>query len=171
VLVVERSAEHLLQMLREVSVITTEKLVPVVELASALMDLPPAGKVFVVAAEAATSSPLTGPPRATRPRCGPTNTRARLTLDLDSRVILEFEMAPLLTGEVQLLQYLGAHAGRWFSSLELARNVYRRSDASARQLVWKYASTLKRKLLLAGESSLQVCRKRGYSCSERIVSF
>jgi DNA-binding winged helix-turn-helix (wHTH) protein len=169
-LVVERAAEHLLWMLRQASAHATEKLVPIGQLASALMDTPDASELFVVAAEPTARSVLAGPPRAARPRRDATGARRRLTLDFDARVILGLKMAPLLSGEILLLKYLGARPGHWFSSIELARNVYQRTDASARQLVWKYASTLRRKLLFAGERSLRVCRKRGYSFSQQVIS-
>jgi hypothetical protein len=70
----------------------------------------------------------------------------------------------LSNGERALLLFLSERAGRWFSSSALAQEVYRRSDAAGRQLVWKYASTLRRKLAAAGQP-LRVCRTRGYSCT------
>ena len=73
----------------------------------------------------------------------------------------------LSNGERGLLEFLAQRPGRWFSSFELAQQVYRRNDAAGRQLVWKYASTLRRKLDGSGQP-IRACRTRGYSCSTRI---
>jgi DNA-binding response OmpR family regulator len=94
---------------------------------------------------------------------------AELTLDCDARVVVELSMPALASGELRLLRYLGARPGHWFSSFQLALSVFQRSDAAARQLIWKYASTLRRKLLQAGEHSLQVSRSRGYSFAKRVI--
>lgn len=93
-----------------------------------------------------------------------------LRLDCSARVIMGLEMEALVAGELRLLQYLGSRPGRWFSTHCLASAVYERNDAAGRQLVWKYASTLRRKLMVAGESSLIACRRRGYCFSKQIVS-
>jgi DNA-binding response OmpR family regulator len=87
-----------------------------------------------------------------------------LLLDADERRIRGFEMAPLLSGEMALLCYLGSHPETWHSSYQLCMQVYGRDDAGARQLVWKYASTLRKKLARAAPELIDVCRRRGYCC-------
>jgi hypothetical protein len=47
--------------------------------------------------------------------------------------------------------------------------VYQREDAAARQLVWKYASTLRKKLALGLPELIELCRRRGYRCRERLL--
>ncbi len=95
---------------------------------------------------------------------------ASLTLDASARVIVGLEMEPLVMGELRLLEFLGGCPRRWFSTQALATAVYGRSDAAGRQLVWKYASTLRRKLTRAGEQGFVVCRRRGYSFNKRVIS-
>jgi len=75
----------------------------------------------------------------------------------------------LSSGEFSLLRFLGEAPGQWFSSAELARQVFLRSDASGRQLVWKYVSTLKRKAFHGGECLIRASRKWGYCCARRVV--
>jgi DNA-binding response OmpR family regulator len=78
-------------------------------------------------------------------------------------------MPPLLTGELKLLRYLGAHSPTWHSSYELSVRVYQREDAAGRQLVWKYASTLRKKLALGLPELIELCRRRGYRCREQLL--
>jgi hypothetical protein len=93
-----------------------------------------------------------------------------LLFDADERRIRGFDMAPLLSGEMALLCYLGRHPQTWHSSYQLCVHVYARDDAGARQLVWKYASTLRKKLARAAPELIEVCRRRGYSCRLPIES-
>jgi DNA-binding response OmpR family regulator len=79
-------------------------------------------------------------------------------------------MAPLLIGEFRLLSYLGSRSPTWYSTYALSVGVYHRSDAAARQLVWKYASTLRKKLAPTHPELIEVCRRRGYRCRERILT-
>jgi DNA-binding response OmpR family regulator len=85
-------------------------------------------------------------------------------LSRSQRTLDGLAMPPLTRGETRLLEFLGAHPHRWFSTYKLAVAAYCRHDAGARQLVWKYASTLRRKLDGAGCDLLQACRRRGYTC-------
>jgi DNA-binding response OmpR family regulator len=78
-------------------------------------------------------------------------------------------MPPLLTGELKLLRYLGAHSQTWHSSHELSLSVYQRDDAAARQLVWKYASMLRKKLAPSLPELIEHCRRRGYRCREQLL--
>jgi DNA-binding response OmpR family regulator len=87
-----------------------------------------------------------------------------LILDAHERRIRGFEMPPLLSGEFALLTYLGARPCIWQSSYRLSIQVYRRDDPGARQLVWKYASTLRQKLARAAPDLIEHCRRRGYCC-------
>jgi hypothetical protein len=87
-----------------------------------------------------------------------------LILDRSERRIRGFDMPPLLKGEIALLSYLGARPYTWHSSDRISLNVYCRQDAGARQLVWKYASTLRKKLSVTGLVPSELCRRRGYSC-------
>jgi DNA-binding response OmpR family regulator len=79
-----------------------------------------------------------------------------------------FNMPLLLRGEFALLAFLGSRPRKWHSTATLSAKVYGREDASARQLVWKYASTLRKKL---GTSLplIEACRLRGYCCAEPII--
>lgn len=111
------------------------------------------------------------PPRRPAPRCansdGPTDGVLRLS---ERRRSLDgCTLSPLSNGEFSLLAFLGERPKLWFSSFQLARQVYGRTDAAGRQLVWKYASTLKKKLATSGQTLLVVSRNRGYACSARVV--
>lgn len=92
-----------------------------------------------------------------------------LTLDARSRGISGVEMTPLLSGEFALLAFLGTQPFTWYSSRGLCIQVYRRRDEAARQLVWKYTSTLRKKLASVAPTVISVCRLRGYSCSAQVV--
>ena len=92
-----------------------------------------------------------------------------LVLDSSERRLLGIEMPPLLTGEFRLLSFLGGSPRRWFSTYALSTRVYGRDDASARQLVWKYASTLRKKLANERPGLIELCRRRGYSCREAVT--
>jgi DNA-binding response OmpR family regulator len=92
-----------------------------------------------------------------------------LTLDAQSRGIAGVEMTPLLSGEFALLEFLGTRPFTWHSSRGLCIQVYRRSDEAARQLVWKYISTLRKKLASVTPAVIGVCRRRGYSCRAQVV--
>ncbi len=92
-----------------------------------------------------------------------------LQLDISERRIVGIEMPPLLTGELKLLSYLGHRPGSWHTSDELSLHVYGRSDAAARQLVWKYASTLRKKLVRELPALIELCHRRGYSCRDRVT--
>jgi DNA-binding response OmpR family regulator len=93
-------------------------------------------------------------------------------LDADARCIRGIEMDPLLSGEFSLLAFLGSRPRVWHASRVLAASVYKRDDPAGVQLVWKYASTLRKKLRVALPGLLEVCRRRGYRCGIplRIVS-
>jgi DNA-binding winged helix-turn-helix (wHTH) protein len=93
-----------------------------------------------------------------------------LVLDGSERRIRGFDMLPLLRGELLLLRYLGGRPQTWHSSYSLAVRVYSREDATARQLVWKYASTLRKKLAVGAPGLIEVCRRRGYSCRVPVVT-
>lgn len=93
-----------------------------------------------------------------------------LILDASGRCIQGVAMPPLLTGEFKLLRYLGAHSHTWHSSYELSVRVYQREDAAGRQLVWKYASTLRKKLAPGLPELVELCRRRGYRCREQLLT-
>jgi len=80
------------------------------------------------------------------------------------RRIRDIEMPELLTGELKLLTYLGSIPWTWHSSDDLAREVYARKDPAGRQLVWTYASLLRRKVARELPTLIALCRRRGYSC-------
>jgi DNA-binding response OmpR family regulator len=88
-----------------------------------------------------------------------------LLLDVSERRIQGVRMPALFTGEYRLLIHLGKHPGRWHSTRRLSMDVYQREDFSGRQLVWKYASTLRKKLKSELPELIQLCRRRGYACS------
>jgi DNA-binding response OmpR family regulator len=92
-----------------------------------------------------------------------------LLLDADARCLRGIEMSPLLTGELKLLAFLGSRPLVWHSVRVLSRGVFQRDDAGAKQLVWKYVSTLRQKLSDTLPSVLQSCRRRGYRCSAPIA--
>lgn len=94
----------------------------------------------------------------------PTPMEVGFALDAGERRIVAIEMPPLLTGEFKLLSYLGSRPGTWHTSYSLAVRVYQRNDAAARQLVWKYASTLRKKLATSLPELIELCRRRGYRC-------
>jgi hypothetical protein len=94
----------------------------------------------------------------------------RLILKRGERPPHGIEIPPLLNGELKLLTYLGSRAGIWHSSYSLSLQVYQRNDAAARQLVWKYASMLRRKLANVLPSLVERRRGRGYRCREAIVA-
>jgi hypothetical protein len=88
--------------------------------------------------------------------------RSALVLDPVLRVFEGIDTQPLARGEVSMVLYLGSRVGVWHSSYKLAANVYQREDVCARQLVWKYMSTLRKKLGHNAVGLLSVCRRRGY---------
>lgn len=92
-----------------------------------------------------------------------------LVLDARSRGLSGVDMAPLLSGEFALLAFLGEKPFTWHSSHRLSICVYRRDDLAARQLVWKYASTLRKKLAPVTPGLIDLCRRRGYSCRAQVV--
>jgi DNA-binding response OmpR family regulator len=87
-----------------------------------------------------------------------------LLLDTGERRIRDIEMPPLLTGELKLLTYLGSNPWTWHSTDDLAWAVYARKDPAGRQLVWTYASLLRRKIARELPHLIALCRRRGYSC-------
>lgn len=91
-----------------------------------------------------------------------------LVLDSRERRIRDIEMPPLLTGELKLLMYLGGSPWTWHSTTELAWEVYARRDPGGRQLVWTYASLLRRKVANGLPHLLSLCRRRGYSCQQPV---
>lgn len=93
-----------------------------------------------------------------------------LVLDESERCLRGVLMAPLLLGEFKLLSYLGEHSPVWYSTNALAAGVYQRTDAAARQLVWKYASTLRKKLAATHPDLIELCRRRGYRCRRHVVT-
>jgi DNA-binding response OmpR family regulator len=96
-----------------------------------------------------------------------------LVLDADARCIRGIEMDPLLSGEFLLLAFLGSRPRIWQTSRALAASVYKREDPGGVQLVWKYASTLRRRVRASLPELLEVCRRRGYRCGVplHIVSY
>lgn len=92
-----------------------------------------------------------------------------LVLHAGQRSLLGLQMAPLLSGEFALLAFLGARPCAWNSTERLSICVYRRDDSAARQLVWKYISTLRKKLAPVAPGLIEVCRRRGYSCRAEVV--
>jgi DNA-binding response OmpR family regulator len=95
-----------------------------------------------------------------------------LVLDADARCIRGIDMDPLLSGEFMLLAFLGTRACIWQTSRAISARVYQREDPGGLQLVWKYASTLRKKLSASLPGVLEVCRRRGYRCGVplRVVS-
>lgn len=94
--------------------------------------------------------------------------RRHLLLYPGERRIRDIEMPPLLTGELKLLAYLGSCPWTWHSSDDLALHVYARKDPAGRQLVWTYASSLRRKVARELPTLITLCRRRGYSCLEAV---
>lgn len=84
-----------------------------------------------------------------------------LVLDTQQRGLLGLDMVPLLAGEFALLAFLGAQPFTWHSSRRLSVCVYQRDDLGARQLVWKYVSTLRKKLGPVAPGLIELCRQRG----------
>jgi DNA-binding response OmpR family regulator len=91
-----------------------------------------------------------------------------LLLDAGDRRIRDIDMAPLLTGEFKLLSYLGSCPWTWHSTDDLAWEVYGRRDPAAHQLVWTYASLLRKKVASELPQLIAVCRRRGYSCQQPV---
>lgn len=94
---------------------------------------------------------------------------APLVLDVERRVLVGVDAQQLSNGEVALLRYLGRRPGTWHTSYDIALHVYHRKDVCARQLVWKYMSTLRKKLVTAAPHLIALCRRRGYSCQMTVV--
>ena len=94
---------------------------------------------------------------------------SKLLLDASERRILGVEMAPLSSGEYALLVYLGARHKTWFTTTRLSAEVYGRNDPAGRELVWKYASTLRRKIAVGVPDLIHACRRRGYCCRRAVV--
>jgi DNA-binding response OmpR family regulator len=92
-----------------------------------------------------------------------------LILDASERHIRGVDVPPLLKGEFKLLTYLGSRPCKWHTTRNLSLAVYERDDVAGKQLVWKYASTLRRKLSKELPTLIELCRKRGYSCRRAIV--
>jgi hypothetical protein len=92
-----------------------------------------------------------------------------LWLDQRNRRLMGVEAPLLAPGEMVLLRFLGMSPMRWYSCQELSKLVYERTDATAQQLVWKYASTLRKKLLAGGANVLEAGRGRGYRSTYRIL--
>lgn len=90
-------------------------------------------------------------------------------LDRADRTIEGISMAPLLGGEFKLLEFLGARPGKWHSCHVISVKVYDRDDPAAHQLVWKYVSTLRKKLAPAFTDLIELCRRRGYRCRVPII--
>src|SRR5262245_31939459 len=91
-----------------------------------------------------------------------------LVLDANQRLLYGVDMLPLLTGELALLEFLGSRPRVWHSARALSVRVYRREDPAALQLVWKYVSTLRKKLRPSLPGLIAACRLRGYSCGAEI---
>jgi DNA-binding response OmpR family regulator len=85
-------------------------------------------------------------------------------LNCAERRIEGISMQPLLGGEFKLLKFLGTHSGKWHSCHMISINVYDRDDPAAHQLVWKYVSTLRKKLAPTLPGLIELCRRRGYRC-------
>lgn len=92
-----------------------------------------------------------------------------LLLDSAERRLRNVDMEPLLTGEFVLLVYLGGRSGVWHQSHDLSVSIFGRADRGGRQLVWKYASTLRKKLASEMPELLMHCRRRGYCCVAPVV--
>jgi DNA-binding response OmpR family regulator len=92
-----------------------------------------------------------------------------LVLDLRERRLRGVDMPQLLKGELLLLAFLGSRAFTWNPSQRLAALVYHREDRAGRQLVWKYASTLRKKLAPAAPGLIELCRLRGYRCRAQVA--
>jgi DNA-binding response OmpR family regulator len=90
--------------------------------------------------------------------------REPFVLDCGERKIEGIAMSPLLGGEFKLLKFLGTHSGKWHSCHVISVCVYGRDDLAAHQLVWKYVSTLRKKLAPALPDLIELCRRRGYRC-------
>jgi DNA-binding response OmpR family regulator len=76
----------------------------------------------------------------------------------------------LTAGEIRLLEFLGARPRQWHSSYDIAVRAFGRQDASARQLVWKYASTLRAKTAAPDGPVIESSRLRGYQGVHSIVT-
>ena len=94
--------------------------------------------------------------------------RRYLLLYPGERRIRDIETPPLLTGEIKLLTYLGSCPWTWHATDDLAWQVYARKDPAGRQLVWTYASLLRRKVARELPQLIVLCRRRGYSCQEPV---
>jgi DNA-binding winged helix-turn-helix (wHTH) protein len=92
----------------------------------------------------------------------------RFVLEASSRRLVGVNAESLLSGEFALLAYLGASAQSWRSINRIAESVYGRTDPAARELVWKYASTLRRKLSASLPTLIETCRRRGYRCMAEV---
>jgi hypothetical protein len=93
----------------------------------------------------------------------------QLTLDERNRTLCGLPMESLSVGELRLLQFLSRQPQRWYSTRELSLRVYQRADAAGRMLVWKYASTLKKKVVAIPFPVIETCRRRGYRCLATIA--
>jgi DNA-binding response OmpR family regulator len=95
--------------------------------------------------------------------------RSSLVIDAAERRLCGVTMPSLLSGEYALLVYLGARSGIWHTTAQLATAVYGRSDPGGRELVWKYASTLRKRVADAIPGVIEMCRRRGYRCLRPVV--
>lgn len=93
-----------------------------------------------------------------------------LLLDHGARKLSGVDMPALLAGEFALLAFLGAHPRAWYKARALAESVYQRTDTAGSNLVWKYVSTLRRKLDGVYPGLIEVCRRRGYRATRAISS-
>jgi len=96
-------------------------------------------------------------------------TRDIYVLNCSERKIEGIGMQPLLGGEFKLLKFLGSHSAKWHSCHVISINVFDRTDPAAHQLVWKYVSTLRKKLAPALPDLIELCRRRGYRCRVPII--
>jgi len=92
----------------------------------------------------------------------PARLSAALTADFERRcLVTSGQCEDLSTGELEILRYLTRRQGQWVTTQAISRDVFRRSDPAALNLVWKYLSWLRRKLAKHG-CSLESARTKGY---------
>jgi hypothetical protein len=70
-----------------------------------------------------------------------------LKVDFQTRSLVSMgESTPLCSGEASLLRYLWLRRHGWTPTAQICREVFGRTDEAAAKLVWKYVSTLRKKL-------------------------
>jgi len=100
--------------------------------------------------------------RATNDVRGSVRLAAGLSLDIEQAVLVTSSARlPIGNGELRLLRYLLERPRQWCSIGKICAEAFLRTDFAAHQLVWKYASVLRKKLSTEREI-LQNSRRLGY---------